>query len=120
MDREQAKSMREAFNAFCDGKRVETMYSGIWIEQETPTFNPEYQWRVKPQPKYRPWTFEEVPIGNVVRTLSGNIVCMIERKSTVATGSESVYVEGRWITLGHLFLDYVFLDGTPCGVEIKE
>lgn len=72
----------------------------------------------KPEPKFRPWTYDEVTPGMVV--MRQGFKCLI---STVEKG-------GVWLTTNRgqelwtfadiLNSDWTQLDGTPCGVEVTE
>jgi len=52
MIREQAIAVREAFNAFCDGKEIQLFSADMekWVTTECPTFHPLCKLRVKPEP----------------------------------------------------------------------
>ena len=62
-------------------------------------------------PKLRPWSHEEIPVGNVIKTKDGNMVRMITGKSDghvlfgLSAPSPSYVME-------HYTMD----DGSPCGV----
>ena len=54
MTREQAIEMREVFNAFCDGKKIQ--FRGLetlnqWFDAPIPLFSEHVEWRVKPEPE---------------------------------------------------------------------
>lgn len=50
----------------------------------------DYEWRIKPESKLRPWRPEEVPVGALIRgTIGGMLTSMI-----LAVDSEKVYFAG--------------------------
>lgn len=74
--REYARQNRHIGEAWEDGKTVQHRHirGDLWKDwelKERPSFwDPEREWRIKPeppQPKYRVWKPEEVPVGAVIR-----------------------------------------------------
>lgn len=67
MNREQWKERLSLIQAFVDGKEVELKVCGQWMRiNASPDFNSKLEdYRIKPEPKLRPWKPEEVPIGGV-------------------------------------------------------
>src|SRR5690625_1737966 len=51
--------------AFAEGKTIQAKYigipnEGIWVDDHAPYFdNSKYEFRIKPEPKYIPFTFED-------------------------------------------------------------
>lgn len=61
MTREEAQTIRDAFNAFCEGKTVQMRpvpdrYQGAkftdWTDNENPNWYQNCEWRVKPEPLF--------------------------------------------------------------------
>lgn len=80
----------------------------------------EYEYRIKPEPAYRPWTFEEIPVGTIVKSKSKSTVSMIVRKELGFPGKQK-----DMITVGDtkhskdtLFVHYTMMDGSPCGCKV--
>lgn len=73
MNREHWKAMLPVITAFAEGKAVQTNCIGSnWINsQDELRFDdhPE-NYRIKPEPKWRPWKEGEIPIGAVWRVLT--------------------------------------------------
>ena len=60
MKREEAKELLPIIKAFAEGKTIEYSNDGEdWIETETPTWNTDFVYRIKPEPKYRPFRTQE-------------------------------------------------------------
>lgn len=60
MNRQQAKELLPIIQAFAEGKTVEYKIEKEWVQTNVPTFNPYlWEYRIKPEPKYRPFANEE-------------------------------------------------------------
>jgi hypothetical protein len=87
----------------------------------------EYEYREKPEKKYRPWTFEEVPWGVRLVSKMNNpnmkVVRMIVSVEYDKTDTV-VYLGGIEVssptTTKQILHDWLMPDGSPCGVEVKE
>ena len=56
MIREQAKELLPIIQAFAEGKTIEfRSYGGAWKVAQTPTWSSHLCYRIKPEPKYRPF-----------------------------------------------------------------
>ena len=121
MTREEAKELLPIMQAFVDGKKIEYSNDGEdWIETETPTWDTDYVYRIKPEPKYRPFKTQEEcwnemhkhpDFGWVIRSgvylnISG-VYC-----DTIYTLEDS---DG--IHFDYAFLELTFTDGAPFGVK---
>lgn len=74
-------------------------------EDSSPAF-----YRIRPQPKLRPWRPEEVPVGALIRSkLNPELRCVI-----VASGNEVLTVVGRDI---QHFTFQQALDGAECSLD---
>lgn len=61
MNRQQAKELLPIIQAFAEGKVIQFRTNNIskWIEITTPTFDLLHEYRIKPEPKYRPFVDKE-------------------------------------------------------------
>ena len=60
MDREQAKYILPILQAFSEGKTIQWKYikgnTSLWWDDNNPTFEiSDFDYRIKPEPKYRPF-----------------------------------------------------------------
>lgn len=60
MDREQAKALLPIMQAFSEGKTIQskciTDDISLWWDDNNPTFEvDDFDYRIKPEPKYRPF-----------------------------------------------------------------
>ncbi len=135
--REYAKANRHIGEAWEDGKTVQFRRVGMgkdwhdYEDRERPIFlAQEYEWRIKPeppQPKFRAWKPEEVPVGAVIRPrnerghswiISGYSI----NNGTIAIGQASERTVNEFLTRDYEY-KWPHEDDTkwrPCGVEVKE
>ncbi len=135
MTREEAKKWLPIIQAFSKGKAIESRCikgdKSLFYDDEDPSFDDDFEYRVKPEPKYRPFKdvkecWQEMqkhqPFGwlkdkNKDSELR-NIQALTDEMLTIADG---VYFHGiRLIEEFHIFEDaikeYTFADGTPFGI----
>ncbi len=65
MTREQAAKLAPIITAYAEGKSVELfdLHTNKWVNCIDPIFYSVNTYRIKPENKYRPWTFEEAPLN---------------------------------------------------------
>lgn len=63
MTREEVKEMLPVLQAFVDGKTIESRCikgdKSLWYDDEDPSFDDDLEYRIKPEPKYRPFANAE-------------------------------------------------------------
>ena len=127
MNRNQAKALLPIIKAYAEGKEIESRCikgdKSLWYDDEDPSFDNDFEYRIKPEPKYRPFKNAEEcwqemlkhqPFGWVKSTLFKDLA-LVERVTTL-------YVEiNREIIDYKDALDkFTFADGTPFGVKVEE
>ena len=136
MTREEAKELLPVIQEFAEGKRIEYSDDGEdWLETETPIWNTDFVYRIKPEAKYRP--FEDIeecwnemlkhqPFGYVKSKCEGsyNHYKLITRvtNSTSIAKAPGFFIEFNNNThcicdMINLFNNYTFADGTPFGIK---
>ena len=59
MKRVEVKEMLPVLQAFADGKTIESRYikgdKSLWYDDEDPSFDNDFEYRIKPEPTYRPF-----------------------------------------------------------------
>ena len=82
-----------------------------WKRKPIPTFEIDVAYRIKPQPKIVPFTFNDAD------SLRGKWIKHKDHKFEFCVVSLSHYGFTSPITVSYknLLLDYEFLDGSPCG-----
>ena len=128
-NKEEVKSVMNIIQAFADGKTIQAIdpYDDEWCNQTKLNFEAlfEGQYRIKPEPKYRPFANAEEcwnemqkhqPFGWLKDKNDGHLTLI-----TVVDNDNMMALNGRvgWDFLG-MMNNYVFADGTPFGVKEKE
>lgn len=129
MTRNKVKELLPIMQAFAEGKTIEVRVIGTdnWIETDEiySGRNNDYDYRVKPTPKYRPFKnaqecLEEMkkhqPFGWVKDKYS---FCPIEMIAANFS-KECIKCYETWFTPEKIFKDVTFLDGTPFGAKIED
>ena len=113
MTREEAKELLPIIQAFAEGKTIEYReYGGEWKEAHTPTWSSRIFYRIKPEPKYRPFKnvkecWDEMQKHQPVGWL----------KSKKSPQFYSSYEIGEGSDWDYRFNTYTFADGTPYGIK---
>jgi len=107
---------RDLIIAWANGAQIQFKNSfNEWrdLKNNAPSWEPSLKYRIKPEPpapKYRPFTYEEAKtqlLGKTVISKTGeqmNIVSSVTTSYTMGTTYENMLEQ------------FMFLDGTPCGV----
>ena len=125
MTRKEVKEMLPVLQAFADGKTIESRCikgdKSLWYDDEDPSFDNDFEYRIKPEPKFRPFKNAEEcwqemlkhqPFGWVKSTLFKDLA-LVKRVTTL-------YVE-----INRDIIDYkdslekfTFADDTNFGVKM--
>lgn len=130
MDRERAKELLPVIQAFAEGKKVELALFdddgaiSEWSDDFSPTWSDDYIYRIKQEPKYRPFKdaeecWEEMqkhqPFGWIIGK-SNHIRRIIESTGSMFTcNGNNVLIGSTWESFAYMFKQYNFADGTPLG-----
>ena len=135
MDRNQAKEFYPFLKAFAEGRIIETRTDpstlkgkesecNDWTEMKELEYWSSVQYRIKPEPKYRPfkdaeecWTEmqKHQPFGWVKDRNGSKFVI----ENVDPRGFVEVYDEGT-CTFNEVFENRTFADGLPFGVKVEE
>ena len=132
MNRNQAKELLSIIKAFSEGKGVETKTGSGWISIENMSFegNPD-SYRIKPEPKYRPFKDAEEcwkemqkhePFG-WVKNIEFAKYFLIDEITSLFSDAQihiSAYEGKNWSCFSTVFHNYTFADGTPFGILEEE
>ncbi len=129
MDRKQAKEILPIMVAFAEGKAIESRCikgdKSLWYDDEDPSFDDDFEYRIKPEPSYRPFKDAEEcwnemqkhqPFGWVKFKDTESGYCMI---TCIASGVV-VGMNKTPLSYETMFNDYAFADGTPFGIKVEE
>ena len=130
MTREEAKELLPIMQAFAEGKTIE--YRGLggeWKAAHTPTWSSHLFYRIKPEPKYRPFKTKEdcwnemqnhQPFGWLKSKKNGSFCCIGEVSWSDAFRDVHITYSTNE-SLAHstisVFNEYTFADGTPFGIK---
>ena len=126
MTREQAKEILPIIQAFAEGKTVQFLDGGKWADvYETDFHESPVKYRIKPEPKYRPFEsaqecIEEMmkhePFGWVKDKPEFGYKC-----STITSVSTSlIRRDEAWYGPKEMFQYSTFLDGYPFGIKVED
>lgn len=127
MTRKEAKILMPVIQAFADGKDVETKTGSGWISIENMSFagNPD-SYRIKPEPKYRPFKDAEEcwqemlkhqPFGWVKFQGDWFLVVHIDDKSIGYGSACGVIMHSKF---DDILKSFTFANGTPFGILEEE
>lgn len=116
MTREEAAKLLPILQAFAEGRDIEYFDTGssIWRKSIDPAFDESVNYRIKPEPKYRPFKDTEECWNEMQKHQPFGWV-------KVKDADEIKYT--IYCTVGNLcdfeadFDDYTFADGTPFGIK---
>ena len=124
MTREEAKELLPIIQAFADGKHIQWCnHCKNWIDiDERDGLNTEFPlsvYRIKPEPKYRPFKCQEEcwnemlkhqPFGWVKSTISDNLY-------PIESISDEISYNRTFASYNEAFNWCKFADGTPFGIK---
>lgn len=130
MNRNTAKQLLPIIQAFSEGKPVQSRCikgdTSLWYDDEDPSFDDDFEYRIKPEPKYRPFydnaeecwqeMMKHQPFGWVKMKGTESKYYMLK-----CIGSRVVIgLDETPFSYKKVFEDYVFADGAPFGVKVVE
>ena len=129
MNRNQAKELMPIIQAFAEGKAIESRCikgdKSLWYDDEDPSFDDDLEYRIKPDPTYRPFKDAEEcwkemqkhhPIGwvKLKDTESGYYMLKGIASQVVIGFNETPFSYKR------VFEDYTFADELTFGIKVEE
>ena len=123
MTREEVKEMLPVLQAFADGKTIESRCikgdKSLWYDDEDPSFDNDFEYRIKPEQKYRPFANAEEcwnemqkhqPFGWLKTKDKGIRLCMS------GLNQKSAFTQVGY-KYDEAFDEFIFDDGIPFGVK---
>ena len=121
MTREETKELLPIIQAFVEGKIIQYKNSsGVWAETDCPVWAKHTEYRVKPEPKYRPFQSQEECWNEMLKHQPfGWIRNKINRTMIHISFAHGGYVMLATDTRGFsdVFDKFEFIDGTPFGIS---
>ena len=123
MTREQAKELLPIIQAYAEGKTIQLFTNGIWEGAENPSFEELSRYRIKPEPKYRPFKSQEECRNEMHKHPDFGWVIAKDSKimyHIYVIGIGYVLMDNMSISFPETFAEYEFTDGTPFGINKEE
>lgn len=140
MTKEEAKEFYPILQAYAEGKVIEcrTKPSAMkgadtpndWTEMKEIEFWRNIEYRIKPEPNYRPFKNTEEcwkemqkhqPFGWIKDKNDGHYSMVTTVDAAAGEGKKHIYISGGNIwTLSETMCDYTFADGTPFGIKVED
>ena len=127
MNRNQAKELLPIIQAYAEGKAIESRCikgdKSLWYDDEDPSFDDDLEYRIKPEPTYRPFKDAEEcwqemqkhkPFGWVKSTLFKDFA-LVKRVTTLY-----VEINRDIIDYKDALEKFTFADDNNFGVKVEE
>ena len=125
MNRKEAKELMPIIQAFAEGKAIESRCikgdKSLWYDDEDPSFDDDLEYRIKPEPTYRPFKdAEECWLEMQKHKPFGWVKWNDVRYNIYVVSSTSVcLINGNCenMDFAYAYQKLTFADGTPFGVK---
>lgn len=127
MNRNKSKQLLPIIKAYAEGKTIQSRCvkgdTSLWYDEEDPSFDEDFEYRIKPEQKYRPFANAEEcwqemlkhqPFGWVKSTLFKDLA-LVQKVTTLY-----VEIDRDIIDYKDTLEKFTFADGTPFGVKEEE
>ena len=121
---EEAKRRAELYSALAEGKTIQAQNpsGGEWFDVKIETLRSiceEINYRIKPEPKYRPFKTQEECWNEMHKHPDFGWVTDGYYKSTISVKSDSIVVtiSSLEYDFGKAYIHFTFADGTPFGIK---
>lgn len=128
MDRNQSKKLLPIIQAYAEGKTIQSRCikgdTSLWYDDEDPSFDDDFEYRIKPEQKYRPYRnlkecFHDMknhdPFGYIRKKQKGDLELI-----TGTLDDEHEYLKlsvSVMSTLKTVFERYTYFDDSPFGIK---
>ena len=127
MNRNQAKALLHIIQAYAEGKAIESRCikgdKSLWYDDEDPSFDDDLEYRIKPEPTYRPFKdAEECWLEMQKHQPFGWVKWNDVRYNIYVVSSTSVcLINGNCenMDFAYAYQKLTFADGTPFGVKFE-
>lgn len=126
MNRNQAKALLPIIQEYAEGKTIQSRCvkgdTSLWYDDEDPSFDDDFEYRIKPEPKFRPFKDAEEcwqemqkhqPFGWVKSTLFKDLA-LVKRVTTLY-----VEINRDIIDYKDALEKFTFADDTKFGVKVE-
>ena len=121
MTREEANALLPIIQAYAEGKAIESRCikgdKSLWYDDEDPSFDDDFEYRIKPEPKYRPFKDAEECWAKMLKhqpfgwykDKDGDFFMVSAVSNQGLRSLQAMFENGD-----------TFVDGTPFGVKVEE
>lgn len=129
MDRNQAKELLPVIQAYIDGKPIQSRCikgdKSLWYDDEDPSFDDDFEYRIKPESKYRSFANTEECWAEIQKHQPVGFLKFKDIKSgyymiTCIASGVVVGMNDTPFSYESMFNNYKFADGQPFGVKVGE
>lgn len=125
MTREEAKELLPIIQAFAEGKKIETRYDIYdWTETEVLHLESKNEYRIKPEPKYRPFKTQEECWNEMLKHQPFGWVrskkCNALLWNVTSINKDDITIICDYYKFHRAFECFEFTDGTPFGIKKEE
>ena len=117
MNRNQAKALLPIIQAYAEGKAIESRCikgdTSLWYDDKDPSFDNDFEYRLKSEPKYRPFVNAEECWKEMQKHQPFGWV-------KTDSGYEPIWHVNECDDFNATFKYSTFADGTPFGVKVEE
>lgn len=129
MTREETKELLPIMQAFAEGKIIEYKFGNEWLETNCPVWTRDSEYRIKSEPKYRPFKNQEECWNEMLKHQPfGWIKCAGKYINIIGLSETAVELSPdevdrdfdlvkNSISFDYMFQSFVFADGTPFGIK---
>lgn len=123
MDKNKAKELLPIIQAYAEGKTIQSRCikgdKSLWYDDEDPSFDDDFEYRIKPEPKFRPFNNKEECWKEMLQ--HNPLGWFKDKKAKEFFTLNCISDKDPKIkTYEYLFDDCVFMDGSICGVKVEE
>lgn len=117
MDRNQSKKLLPIIQAYAEGKTIQSRCikgdTSLWYDDEDPSFDNDFEYRIKPEQKFRPFKNAEECWQEMLKHQPFGWV-------KTDSGYEPIWHVNEGDDFNATFKYSTFADGTPFGVKTGE
>ena len=122
MTREEAKELLPIIQAFAEGKAIQFKTKYVdWIETDCPTWVKQSQYRIKPEPKYRPFETQEECWNEMLKHQPFGWVrskkCNALLWNVTSINKDDITIICDYYKFHRALECFEFTDGTPFGIR---
>lgn len=128
MNRKEAAELLPIIKAFSEGKVIQVEQKNGWVDADWANVSfddyPSYKYRIKPEPKYRPFKDAEECLKEMLKHQPfGWVKCKGDGSLgliTLIINEESIYINSIGSNSERTMREFTFADGTPFGILEEE